>query len=173
MSELWISLQDIPAEGREFHFTDQSLWTGPMEQYGVDAKVARAFEARMLIVPQDDGFLVSGDFSGSVLLPCGRCVEEFELPLEGGFDSFEQPATIGESLEDESRLRMNAGQPELDAAGFLWEQFLLALPEKPVCSEGCKGLCPTCGINRNQDACTCARDEGDPRLAVLRNLKLS
>lgn len=173
MSELWISLQDIPAEGREFHFTDQSLWTGPMEQYGVDAKVARAFEARMLIVPQDDGFLVSGDFSGSVLLPCGRCVEEFELPVEGGFESFEQPATSGEGLEDESRLRMSAGQPELDAAGLLWEQFLLALPENPVCSEGCKGLCPTCGVNRNQGACTCARDEGDPRLAVLRNLKLS
>jgi uncharacterized protein len=127
----------------------------------------------MLIVPQDDGYLVSGDFSGSVLLPCGRCIEEFELPVEGEFDSFEQPATAGESLEDESRLRMNAGQPEFDAAGLLWEQFLLALPESPVCSEGCKGLCPTCGINRNQGACTCARDEGDPRLAVLRNLKLS
>ena len=79
----------------------------------------------------------------------------------------------GEGLEDESRLRMTAGQPEFDAAGFLWEQFLLALPENPVCSEDCKGLCPTCGIDRNQGTCTCAREEGDPRLAVLRNLKLS
>jgi len=173
MSELWISLQDIPAEGREFHFTDQSLWTGPMEAFRVGAKIAREFEARMLIVPQDDGYLVNGEFSGSILLPCGRCVEDFELPVQGDFDSFEQPATVGESLEDESRLRVNAGQPEFDAAGFLWEQFLLALPESPVCSEDCKGLCPTCGINRNQGACTCAREEGDPRLAVLRNLKLS
>lgn len=173
MSELWISLQDIPAEGREFHFTDQSLWTGPMDTFRVAAKIAREFEARMLIVPQDDGYLVSGEFSGSVLLPCGRCVEEFELPVEGGFDSFEEPAMAGEGLEGESRLRMNAGQPEFDAAGFLWEQFLLALPESPVCSEDCKGLCPTCGINRNQGACACAREEGDPRLAVLRNLKLS
>jgi len=173
MSELWISLQDIPAEGREFHFTDQSLWTEPMNLFRVDAKVARAFKARMLIIPQDDGYLVSGEFSGSILLPCGRCVEEFELPVEGDFDSFEQPGAVGESLEDESRLRVNAGQPEFDAAGFLWEQFLLALPESPVCSEDCKGLCPTCGINRNQGVCTCAREEGDPRLAVLRNLKLS
>jgi uncharacterized protein len=173
MSELWISLQDIPAEGREFHFTDQSLWTGPMDTFHVAAKVGREFEARMLIVPQDDGYLVSGEFSGSVLLPCGRCVEEFELPVEGEFDSFEEPAMAGEGLEDESRLRMNAGQPEFDAAGFLWEQFLLALPESAICSEDCKGLCPTCGINRNQGTCACAREEGDPRLAVLRNLKLS
>ncbi len=173
MTELWISLQDIPAEGREFHFTDQSLWTGPMEEFRVAAKPGREFSASMLIVPQDDGYLVSGEFSGSVLLPCGRCIEEFELPVEGGFDSFEEPARAGETLEDETRLRIQAGQPEFDAAGFLWEQFLLALPENPVCDEGCKGLCPSCGINRNQGSCACARDEGDPRLAVLRNLKLS
>lgn len=173
MTELWISLQDIPAEGREFHFTDQSLWTGPMDEFRVPAKVGREFEARMLIVPQDDGFLISGEFSGSVRVPCGRCIEDFELPVEGDFDSFEEPAREGEEPEDESRLRLNAGQPEFDAAGFLWEQFLLALPEAPLCSEDCKGLCPKCGINRNQGSCACARDEGDPRLAVLRNLKLS
>ncbi|MHC1752230.1 YceD family protein [Humidesulfovibrio sp.] len=173
MTELWISLQDIPAEGREFHFTDQSLWTGPMNEFGVPAKVGNEFEATMLIVPQDDGFLVSGEFSGSILLACGRCIEEFELPVEGAFDSFEEPGAGDEVLEDESRLRMQAGQPEFDVAGFLWEQFLLALPENPVCAENCKGLCPTCGVNRNQKSCTCTRDEGDPRLAVLRNLKLS
>lgn len=173
MSELWIALQDIPAEGREFHFTDQSLWTGPMNEFSVPAKVGREFEANMVIIPQDDGYLVSGSFQGSILLPCGRCIEEFELPVEGEFDSFEEHAKAGEVLEDECRLRMTAGQPEFDAAGFLWEQYLLALPENPVCSEDCKGLCPNCGINRNQGSCACAREEGDPRLAVLRNLKLS
>ncbi|MBI5518449.1 MAG: DUF177 domain-containing protein [Desulfovibrio sp.] len=173
MTELWIPLNDVPAEGREFHFTDQSLWTGPMGEFRVPGKVGRKFEARMLITPQDDGFLVSGGFSGSVMLPCGRCAEDFELVVEGDFDSFEEPPGPEESLEDESRLRMTAGQPEFDAAGFLWEQFLLALPESPVCAEDCKGLCPDCGVNRNLAACSCKRDEGDPRLAVLRNLKLS
>lgn len=173
MTELWIPLNDIPAEGREFHFTDQSLWTGPMGEFHVPGKIGTEFEARMLITPQDDGFLVSGEFSGSLILPCGRCAEDFEMTVEGDFDSFEEPAGPGESLEDESRLRMSAGQPEFDAAGFLWEQFLLAMPESPVCAEDCKGLCPSCGVNRNLTACSCKKDEGDPRLAVLRNLKLS
>lgn len=173
MSGLWISLGDIPAEGREFHFTDQSLWTGPMKELRVNGAVSRPFEARMRITPQDDGFLVTGDFSGALVLPCGRCAEDFELPLSGEFDSFEQPGSEGEDLEGESRLRVAAGQPEFDAGGFLWEQFILALPESPVCDEGCKGLCPACGVNRNLSACACKRDDGDPRLAVLRNLKLS
>ncbi|SNR67698.1 uncharacterized protein SAMN04488503_0799 [Humidesulfovibrio mexicanus] len=172
MSELWIPLGDIPAEGREFHFTDQSLWTGPMKELRVPGAVRRPFEADMRIVPQDDGFLVTGGFSGSLIVPCGRCAEDFELALGGDFESFEAP-DADEGLEGEGRLRMNAGQPEFDAGGYLWEQFILALPETPVCAEDCKGLCPTCGVNRNQTTCACSRDDGDPRLAVLRNLKLS
>jgi uncharacterized protein len=172
MTELWISLQDIPAEGRDFTFTDQSLWTEPMQEFRVLGKVGRPFEASMRITPQDGGFLVSGSYSGSVIQPCGRCAEEFELPLSGNFDSFEEPGVTADDIEDASRVRVVKGVPEFDAAGYLWEQFLLALPEKPLCFEDCKGLCPQCGINRNQGSCTCARDNGDPRLAVLRNLKL-
>ena len=173
MIELWTSLQDIPAEGQEFHFTDQSLWTGPMGEFGVAGKIGREFEASMFITPQDQGFLVTGSFSGSLVLACGRCAEETEHLIEGEFDSFEEPGAGADSLEDETRLRVVKGVPELDVAGYLWEQFLLAQPDRPLCSDGCKGLCPTCGINKNQGSCACAQESGDPRLAVLRNLKLS
>lgn len=171
--ELWIALNDIPAEGREFHFSDQSLWTGPLNDFHVLATPARDFEAHMTITPQDDGFLVSGSFSGAVRVVCGRCAVEFELPLAGEFDGFETLGGDEADVADESRLRLRKGQPEFDAAGFLWEQFMLALPENPVCAEDCQGLCPSCGADRNKDRCACAREEGDPRLAVLRNLKLS
>ena len=33
-------------------------------------------------------------------------------------------------------------------------------------------LCPQCGANLNISSCQCTRDEGDPRLAVLRGLSL-
>jgi uncharacterized protein len=172
MTELWISLKDIPAEGQEYTFTDQSLWTGPMKEYRVPGRIVRPFEASVSITPQDEGFLVRGSFSGVLALPCSRCAEEFELPVEGEFDGFEEVVDVPEA-EDESRLRVVKGAPELDIAGVLWEQFVLALPERPLCDEQCRGLCPACGRNRNQGDCGCAKDQGDPRLAVLRNLKLS
>jgi Predicted metal-binding, possibly nucleic acid-binding protein len=172
MSELWISLNDIPAEGRDFDFTDQSLWTGPMKEFGVAGKIGRPFQASVRITPQDDGFLVFGEFSGSVVLPCVRCAEDFELPLSGRFDSFEQAGAAEDDLEGVARVRVVKGMPEFDIGGYLWEQFLLAMPENPLCAEDCKGLCPKCGVNRNQGLCACAEDKGDPRLAVLRNLKL-
>jgi uncharacterized protein len=49
----------------------------------------------------------------------------------------------------------------------------LALPMKPLCRDDCRGLCPVCGGNRNLVACACAQRTPDPRLAVLKDLKLT
>ena len=64
------------------------------------------------------------------------------------------------------------GAPEINLAGLLWEEFVLALPVRPLCKPDCKGLCPDCGKNLNEGSCSCVRDEGDPRLAALRGLKV-
>ena len=173
MLELWIPLNDLPADGQEFQLTDQSLWTVPMQEFGVPGRLGKAFEATLFLTPQDGGCLVTGSFSGSVIQPCGRCLEEFELPVAGEFDSFEAPCAPEAGEQDVCRMRRVGGAWELDAAGIIWEQFVLALPDKPLCDESCKGLCPACGVNRNQEDCACVREEGDSRLAVLRNLKLS
>jgi len=48
------------------------------------------------------------------------------------------------------------------------EQVLLSVPLKVVCREECKGLCPTCGKNRNAESCGCAPPLGDPRWSALK-----
>jgi len=45
----------------------------------------------------------------------------------------------------------------------------LEIPLKPLCRPECKGLCPTCGADRNVAPCDC-REEGDERLAKLKSL---
>ena len=49
------------------------------------------------------------------------------------------------------------------------------LPQKVLCDEDCKGLCPKCGANLNKETCSCsetASDEDyiDPRFAKLKDL---
>ena len=56
-------------------------------------------------------------------------------------------------------------------AEIVAEQILLGQPLKPVCREDCAGLCQTCGVNRNRIKCGCRRDEVDPRLAPLLDIK--
>jgi uncharacterized protein len=58
----------------------------------------------------------------------------------------------------------------LDLGELLREQFLLALPMKPLCDDGCRGLCPECGANLNRTPCGCAPTWEDPRLAALKGL---
>ena len=61
---------------------------------------------------------------------------------------------------------------EIDLSPFIREQVLLALPMCPLCEASCRGLCPSCGINLNDEACVCISPSGDPRMAFFRSLKL-
>jgi uncharacterized protein len=53
----------------------------------------------------------------------------------------------------------------------LREQVLLALPLKAICREDCKGLCPHCGRNLNQELCNCAEASEDPRWSALKDIR--
>ena len=90
-----------------------------------------------------------------------------------GASAPEAPAEEFEDV-DEAVIRISpTGQGvEVSLSGLLWEEFLLALPVKPLCSTGCKGLCPSCGSNLNTSSCACKGEEGDPRLAALRGLTI-
>jgi len=169
MPDLWLSITDIPAEGREFSFADQALWSGPWSRYGLSLKPGKPLEGHLEVVPQKQGCLVRGRIFGSVVAPCDRCAEDVEIKLDSGFKIFESMS--GEDNEaGESLLREKGGKIELNAAGVLWEQFVLALPVKPLCDPDCKGLCPLCGVNLNVRNCGCEKEGTDPRMAVFRNL---
>ena len=57
----------------------------------------------------------------------------------------------------------------LDLDELFTTALVLSMDSKHVCSEDCKGLCPTCGTDLNQGPCGC-RKEIDPRLAALAQL---
>jgi uncharacterized protein len=56
-------------------------------------------------------------------------------------------------------------------ADILAEQVNLALPMKVICSPDCRGLCPHCGANLNNEECRCEKNGSDARLAPLARLK--
>jgi uncharacterized protein len=55
---------------------------------------------------------------------------------------------------------------QLDLEPLVRDAVLLELPQAPLCRADCRGLCATCGANRNLEPCAC-RPPGDPRWAVL------
>lgn len=119
---------------------------------------------------------VAGDLTARLRLVCGRCLEAFPLPISQHLELFCLPHREGQEEEDEVELSERDmvvtyyRDRSIDLAEVVREQLFLAVPMKRLCSEGCQGLCPRCGKNRNAERCECPPVDEDPRLAGLRGL---
>jgi uncharacterized protein len=135
---------------------------------------ARAFRIQEL-------FEVEGRFQTKIRLVCSRCLKKFETLLASGFAlayTREAPGLTAQSTEQEVELRveeiglMYFRGEEIDLREGIQEQVVMALPLKPLCDVKCKGLCPSCGADRNQGDCGCKREPISSQFALLKNLKL-
>lgn len=121
-----------------------------------------------------DAIFVQADLRGSVRLECARCLAPVVVQVAVKFDEEFRPGTpsiAGEMEEDEEgNLFSRYNGEEIDLTEPIRQQVLLELPLKPLCKHDCAGLCPICGGNKNEQACTCQRTEVDPRLEALKKL---
>ncbi|MDH2903577.1 MAG: YceD family protein [Actinomycetota bacterium] len=60
----------------------------------------------------------------------------------------------------------------IDLAPMVRDAILLELPLAPLCRDDCRGLCPYCGIDRNEASCDCVAPV-DPRWATLDGLRFA
>ena len=105
---------------------------------------------------------ITGDVSGE----CSRCLDTTAVTLTGRLgDMYYYPADSAPTGELTIPEDLN-----LDLAPEIRDDMLLSQPMHVLCRPDCKGLCPTCGINRNREQCDCVDDDIDPRLAKLKDL---
>lgn len=113
-----------------------------------------------------DVILLDGNVQAVFLRVCGRCTKEYKLTCVGEFkEKFYPAGTIGISEEE-----LTFSDDLIDITQIVREGLLLAEPIMSVCSEDCKGLCPTCGIDRNASECSCDAHEINPKFEALRHL---
>jgi uncharacterized protein len=101
--------------------------------------------------------IVKGEVRVRVRIQCGRCAEFYSTIIR-------EPAFL--------RVYEITGTTEtVDVGPDIREDILLRLPNFPLCSPDCKGLCPQCGANLNEGTCDC-RPPVDNRWGALDKLKL-
>ncbi|HEX9136023.1 MAG TPA: DUF177 domain-containing protein, partial [Nitrospirota bacterium] len=59
---------------------------------------------------------------------------------------------------------------EIDPVELVKEQLLISIPMVPLHGPDCKGLCPVCGTNLNEAACSCQKD-GSGEFGAFSTLK--
>ena len=119
---------------------------------------------------------ITGDLATTVELDCARCLEPAVQKVSRSFDLLYRP--LG-SDAGRAELSVTAAEAEIgyyQGEGLLLEdalleQVLLDLPLKVMCREECKGLCPHCGTNLNNNQCSCEEPLEDPRWSALKELR--
>ncbi|MGH9601580.1 MAG: YceD family protein [Terriglobales bacterium] len=178
---MFIRLRDLEVEKLEFQ---QEFRPGAID---LGAEVAQQTSLRTSgraeLIEEDHGrkhvirdIRVVGRLSTRVEVRCARCLEPVTRAIESAFDLLYRPlgadAGKAEASINQAETEIGYYQGEgLLLEDVLREQVLLAAPVKALCREDCKGLCPVCGRNRNQENCQCAEQAPDPRWEALKGIR--
>ncbi len=116
-----------------------------------------------------DGFNVSGLLKSTIKLQCDRCLDTFTMPLEEKFRVL--LSYDSEDNKDIDVILLDPDAEELDMQPYVRDTLLLSIPFKKLCSEDCRGLCVSCGVNLNRETCSCEQSRIDPRWDALKEIK--
>ena len=100
---------------------------------------------------------------------CVRCLEDVEMPVTAQIDAV---FAREEDPDDPDLYKFEASAIELTDA--VRDALVMEIPTRILCSEECKGLCPTCGVNRNMVSCSCQEGGEIPNpFAALKSIVLN
>ena len=171
-----LSIKDL--EVRKLHFAETWEPNGfDFADSGVVQKGPLTAEGTAELLPHTGGEVrVKGRVIGDLETECDRCLGRALFHIDAPFDLFYRPlASVARPTEEETAIDEGEAEmgfyelPGLELADIIREQLLLQLPMQRVCREDCKGICPTCGVNRNETACNCQPRTGDDRWMALKD----
>ena len=96
---------------------------------------------------------------------CDRCAESTKLDFKVPMNHI----LVSEVNDEDNDEYIIIEDMKLDIEQLTLEDIYLALPSKFLCTDDCKGVCPSCGVNLNTSSCSCKK-EVDPRLESLLEL---
>lgn len=119
---------------------------------------------------------IQGRLATRLELICARCLEPVMQDVKREFDLLYRPQGADAGRDEMSVTDAEAEISYYEGEGILLddvvrEQVLLAAPLKVTCRDDCKGLCPQCGKNLNQEQCSCSVEQEEPRWAALKEIR--
>lgn len=156
-------VDNIPEEGMDLVF-DADPQT--VDLGGEEKNVRGAISVRARVDRSGQKIMIASSLSALLSLQCSRCLCELLSPVEAHFRVTYIP-TADLLVKEERELKKD----ELDVYFYkndvielddtIREQIVLSIPMQPLCRPHCLGLCPVCGRDRNQKACSCRDKDAD------------
>jgi len=123
-------------------------------------------------------YIAEGNVAFTADLTCSRCAEPYPFANPSAFHVTFRPRP--EALPDNEEVEITTeeeldvefySEPVIPLRELALEQVRLSIPMKPLCDENCLGLCPTCGVNRTREECSCDEPVVDARWGALKDLR--
>jgi uncharacterized metal-binding protein YceD (DUF177 family) len=157
---------------RTFQFTTKELER--IELVSID-QVSLVADARKGDLPAE--YLADGTTTFTADFLCSRCVEPFPFANASEFHLRFRPRP--EISEENAEVEVTPDELDVEfyteraipLRHLVNEQIQLAIPMKPLCTEGCLGLCAQCGANQNGEGCSCSETVVDTRFAALAGIR--
>lgn len=146
-----------------------------------DLEFAEPIRGRLTFENSGDLLNIQGHAETALAIPCSRCLAEVRLPVElevsehFPIDEVLHPDRKPDPDSDPDTLvssvvYIDQGRPILDLDELLRQLIVTEVPIRTLCSDACAGLCPRCGVNRNERPCACAEETSHHPLAALGSL---
>jgi uncharacterized protein len=160
-----VQFSDSGREARTVHVEEKTDIRISLE----DVKFSQPVNVKLDVSRNQNLLTVKGAIKGQGEAHCSNCLETFDLPVEVSVD---EVIDLAPENDDESwdAVHFGAEGVVLDVDAIVNQLVLESLPVRFLCKENCRGICPGCGVNLNQEECRCQSKPVDPRLAALAKL---
>jgi uncharacterized protein len=146
---------------------DASVPPGDALFHGVAFEMKGPLEVLLEVQQAGHDVVVRGSMTGEAGLACRRCLKAVAVPIREEVALLFREGVSEADAEDAEIYPLPAKGNELDLTNALREHLVLAVPEFAICRDECKGLCPSCGTNLNENTCSCEPEHVDHRWAAL------
>jgi uncharacterized protein len=99
-----------------------------------------------------ENFFLRGRIDAEYVALCSRCLKEVRSSLSVGFSE-----EFGREPDESHPDRYLYQGERIEMGQMVGDLISLNTPMKHLCADGCRGLCPVCGGDRNAMDCHCAR----------------
>jgi uncharacterized protein len=148
-------------ESIDFQFNN--LLNSDVSDMPKDIKLPIEIEFKGLLKREGDTFTMAVEMKGNIGYECSRCLSDTVYILDES-ELFEINFT---DPKDENYHELESFNINLEE--IVMQELIVHLPTHVLCNDGCKGLCPSCGVNLNLDKCACEEMKVDPRFESLKD----
>lgn len=129
---------------------------------GDDFKFVDDIRTKADISISEDLMKLKFDISTKFKFTCSRCLTEFIEDFNLKCDDEILLSNLDEDIILDS-------DQNLDFKDYIKNCVIVSIPQKKLCKDDCLGLCQKCGINLNDNKCSCEKEEFNNAFSKLRD----